>query len=634
MMKCRNILMNILFLSLFGIGSLFAQTKVSDISEEGKIIKVAAAQILSNWDIDHNEEKITDAVIEAAKQGCEVILFHEGCLTNFPVGDDIKRIDFEKVRAAERRILSLSREHHIAILLGSSSEEEGSYYNHVVIADEHGKILGRYIKTWRAGEKSYEAGSGPVIFTVAGVEATVIICHDLRYPELARLGVASGAQIVFIANNESVLVSENKLLGYRSMQIARATESMVYSVMANAPADPEDVDRYNCSHGNSKIVDPLGNIVDEAGSFEERLVIGELELERAHRSTVLRTIGENEKINEYYDVECENLPYRNWMREGLKLVVRLDGTDVPAYLTVSNSEPKSSIHIQGAESAWDKAQNFATLTNEQHPDNRIGYRFHEHHPSVYGSVPESAEEAGINVDEIARMENAIKNQEGVYIHQRHIQEDSLWSEQSWTFYMNPVQDGVEILFIIETDERGLPEYYGIQQCFRMSGASNAEWRKHFANTPAFSEYDLWKKDSAKYGNKSLTFVVRNGEWQEIPATSKTLGARTPLGIEIDSKLSNGKLMNIVGPYKAEMLLPIDNGLITRTDLNNSWICGVHWENTSHVTDHHPADCLHSVVNIGNIPPFSKRAIRGKIYWFKGSKQDLLWDFQRDFPSKK
>jgi len=330
---CRNIFIKALFLSLFGIGNIFAQTKVTDVSDEGRTIQVAAAQVLSSWNITENEKKISEAIIDAANQGCEVILFHEGCLTNYPVGDDVERIDFEMVRAAERRILGLSEEHNIAILLGSSSEEDGRYYNHVVIANEQGKILGRYSKTWRAGDKPYEAGTGPVIFKVAGVEATVIICHDLRYPELARLGVAAGAQIVFIANNESGLTYENKLLGYRSMQIARATENMVYSVMANAPADPEDPDRYNCSHGNSKIVDPLGNIVDEAGSFEERLVIGELDLKRAHRSTVLRTIGENEKINEYYDVECENIPYRNWMREGVKMVVRLDGTDVPAYLS-------------------------------------------------------------------------------------------------------------------------------------------------------------------------------------------------------------------------------------------------------------------------------------------------------------
>ena len=91
-----------------------------------------------------------------------------------------------------------------------------------LVIDEKGVSLGRYTKTWRAGEHWYEAGEGPVVFRIAGVDATVIICHDLRYPELARLGVAAGAQIVFIANNESGLTSEQKLLGYRSMQISRS----------------------------------------------------------------------------------------------------------------------------------------------------------------------------------------------------------------------------------------------------------------------------------------------------------------------------------------------------------------------------------------------------------------------------
>lgn len=322
-----NKILQMVFVFLCGLSTIGAAQ-----IEGERTIKVAAAQLLTNYDIENNERKITEAVIEAANLGCEVILFHEGCLTNYPVGDDIKKIDFLKVRTAERRILSLSKKYEIAILLGSSSEEDGKYYNHVLIANEKGEILGRYNKTWRAGDKPYEAGTGPVVFTVAGIEATIIICHDLRYPGLARLGVAAGAQIVFIANNESGITSENKRLGYRSMQIARATENMVYSVMANSPADPDDVTRYNCSHGNSSIVDPLGNMIDEAGEFEERLVLGTINLSNANRSTVTRTMGANERLNDYYGVEGENKAYQDWVLEGLKLVTRLDGKDIPAYL--------------------------------------------------------------------------------------------------------------------------------------------------------------------------------------------------------------------------------------------------------------------------------------------------------------
>ena len=34
-----------------------------------------------------------------------------------------------------------------------------------------------------------------------------------------------------------------------------------------------------------------GTVIDEAGSFEERLVVGSLDLTKADRSTALRTVG-------------------------------------------------------------------------------------------------------------------------------------------------------------------------------------------------------------------------------------------------------------------------------------------------------------------------------------------------------
>ena len=331
--KLRNILLLIITISISTsfTESLFGQK--SEVINNHRIIKVAAAQILTDYNIENNEERICNSIKEASDTGCDIIIFHEGCLTGYPDEKAIKQIDFSKVREAEKRICDLSKRYNIAILLGSTSEENGKYYNYVLIVNENGKVLGQYHKTWRAGERHYEAGSGPVIFTVAGVEATVIICHDLRYPELVRLGVAAGAEIVFIANNESGITYENKLLGYRSMQIARATENKVYSVMCNSPADPEDVTRKNCSHGNSKIVDPLGNIIDEATSFEERLVVGIIDLEKADRSSVLRTMGQNEKTNEYYRTECENIEYKRWVMEGIKLVRRLDGENIPTHLT-------------------------------------------------------------------------------------------------------------------------------------------------------------------------------------------------------------------------------------------------------------------------------------------------------------
>jgi hypothetical protein len=196
--------------------------------------------------------------------------------------------------------------------------------------------------------------------------------------------------------------------------------------------------------------------------------------------------------------------------------------------------------------------------------------------------------------------------------------------------MTPVQDGIEILMVIETFGEGLPEYYGVQQCFRMGGKTNAEWRREIANSPAFSEYDLWNSQSAAAEKKSLTYVLRGKQWHNLPAKEGTIGARTPTGIALDNLRTEGNPTSIVGPYEAAMLEPIDNGLITRMDLSESWVGGIVWQNASHVTNHHPADCLHSIVNIGNIPPFSKKAIGGKIYWFKGNKDSLYTHYKKDF----
>ena len=291
---------------------------------DSESLLVAAAQIGTNADLAQNLTKIETRIREAADRGVQVLLFHEGCLTGYPDAERAEQLDFAAVEAAESSIQQWAGELAIAVLVGTTGQREGQIYNDLLIIDNDGRRLGRYAKTWRAGEPWYGAGSGPAIFNVCGVEATAIICHDLRYPELTRLGVAAGARIVFIANNESGLTAEFKLLGYRSMQISRATENLAWAVMANAPADAEDMHRSNSSHGNSMIGDLWGDVLDEATSFEERLVVARLDLNKSTGDPARRTLGEGGGA-ELYGTGCEHPEYAEWIREGLKLVQRLDG---------------------------------------------------------------------------------------------------------------------------------------------------------------------------------------------------------------------------------------------------------------------------------------------------------------------
>ena len=272
---------------------------------------------------------------------------------------------------------------------------------------------------------------------------------------------------------------------------------------------------------------------------------------------------------------------------------------------------------------------FATILNSRHPDNRIGYRFFEHSPIPYGEVPLSPEQAGFDPRVVSESQDHFGDSSTAYIFTQEIPKDEHWVKQDWTFCMNPVDDGIEILLVVKTFGEGLPQYYGVQQCFRMTGRSNSsQWRKTIAVTPAFSEYDKWAQEGEP--KTSLTHVVRSGKWEYLPAGKETMGARTPLGMAIDYLRTNGRPEEQIGPYQAAMLAPIDLPLITRMDDSGRWVCGMYWKNASHVTNHHPADCLHSIINIGGIPPFSTRAFRGKIYWFRGNTDDLMIHCLSDF----
>jgi predicted amidohydrolase len=121
------------------------------------------------------------------------------------------------------------------------------------------------------------------------------------------LPAIAGAQICYLCSNESGLVEEHKLSAYRAMPIARATENSIYLVMANAPADPRNMLGASQSHGNSKIVNPDGNVLCEAGYFGETLMSATIKLEAATRAIAKRTVNEETIL-------------KQWMKEGSQLV--------------------------------------------------------------------------------------------------------------------------------------------------------------------------------------------------------------------------------------------------------------------------------------------------------------------------
>jgi predicted amidohydrolase len=235
-------------------------------------LKVAAIQFRSSADLADNAQRMADTLNRLADQGVQIAVFPEYCLVPYD-GGVVKRADGKQVAALEEQLRSACRNRNIAAIFGSVYKVNGRIYNDAVVFDSHGELIERYGKIHLAGERWCTPGNHISYFELEGVPSTVMICHDERYPELARLPAIQGARILYYISHESGLDQETKLAPYRAQIQARAVENQIFVVNANAPALPGNIK--DC-HGQSRIIKDDGNILQEASMFGEEILVDTL----------------------------------------------------------------------------------------------------------------------------------------------------------------------------------------------------------------------------------------------------------------------------------------------------------------------------------------------------------------------
>ena len=195
----------------------------------------------------------------------------------------------------------------------------------------------------------------------------------------------------------------------------------------------------------------------------------------------------------------------------------------------------------------------------------------------------------------------------------------------WTF--KPVSDGVWITLQVTT-RTPLPGGYGLQQCLRFTGSNNEYWRRKVAHTPFLSEFDL---QAIGQPNLTLSYARQNDHWLEFPVPYTILF--TLAGSSLPNKVDHNN---------------VDHGLIIRQTIDRKlapdWYqeitapgatwdmisAGMYWERTLFISNRHPADCLHAIVDFGPLESGERRTLYGKFYWVEGTKDDLLANWRKDF----
>ena len=268
------------------------------------VLRVAAVQFRSEADPARNVGRMISILAACAKKGVQVAAFPECALTSY-LTDAILALKPEALERAELELSRACRRFRINVLCGTVDTVRRRKLNAAVIVDARGRIKARYHKEYLVGsDRAWHCLAGdeaPPVFSIGRTKASVIICHDNRYPELCRLPVLAGAQVIFYLSHECNLTKRFKLGPCRAQVQARAVENNVFVVHANAPSDGGA----RGSHGESRVVDPDGNLLLEASQHDEEILIADLDLRLATRRFALNSLLG---------------PHRRWWRAGMRKV--------------------------------------------------------------------------------------------------------------------------------------------------------------------------------------------------------------------------------------------------------------------------------------------------------------------------
>ena len=163
---------------------------------------------------------------------------------------------------------ALAAQYQVNIVAGSVSNlRDGRVYNTAMVFDRTGACIASYDKTHLftpMGEDNYYTpGDRLCTFSLDGVKCGLIICYDVRFPELTRSLTVPGLDMLFVVSQWPKV----RTFHLRSLTTARAIENQMFLVCCNSCGTAGQT----VYGGNSAIIDPWGETVALAGETEEIL---------------------------------------------------------------------------------------------------------------------------------------------------------------------------------------------------------------------------------------------------------------------------------------------------------------------------------------------------------------------------
>ena len=166
-------------------------------------IKIAACQFGVTEDIRNNARFIQNFMKEAADRQADIVHFSECALSGYAGIDfpSLQSMNWSLLCEQTEAIVQLADSLNIWVILGSTHPltRPNKPHNSLYLIGPDGKIHDRYDKRFcTEGDMDYYSpGNHFVYFDINGIKCSLLICFDLRFPELYRALYQDGVQCIF-----------------------------------------------------------------------------------------------------------------------------------------------------------------------------------------------------------------------------------------------------------------------------------------------------------------------------------------------------------------------------------------------------------------------------------------------------
>jgi agmatine deiminase len=257
----------------------------------GDTVTVGLIQTTVLEDMSANLDKVVAKILEAAKQGVQIVCLQELFNTRYFPQEaqqpDVKQYA-ETIPGRSTQILcEIAKKCGIVIIVPLFEQAlNGKFYNSVVVIDADGKLLETYHKIHVPQdpmfyEQNYFAlgTEGYKIYNTVYAKFAVLICYDQWFPEAARICALQGADILFYPTAIGYIKGHVSADGdwhdaWQTVQRGHAIANGVHVAAVNRVGTEGTLEFW----GSSFICDAFGEVIAKADNKKEETLIAKIDL--------------------------------------------------------------------------------------------------------------------------------------------------------------------------------------------------------------------------------------------------------------------------------------------------------------------------------------------------------------------